>query len=645
MRHDYERHQTNVNAARDFTAAWARFLDTRCGYLLQEHTSLVRNLSTDGVKARRTLVAIVLVPVTVLILLAVLLHLPMFFALAFAVLVMLTIIVICLWGWYDASPQQAADRLITNPHLLTRRGCSQQLSDRSLSLSLNHALPATRAALDAHSATSNTAISPRLGGVLLGACHGVSAWLAAERPAYVLSPPRGGKTTSVVIPLIMEAPGPVVATSSRKDILDATFCMRATGYTCRDRVDCDGAAPSFEGDDVWVFDPLGIVADIPRYAKRRIIWNPVTSCTDAKKARTLATALVSSAQFSNEDATWARIGVDITQALLLAAALSGKGLDTVFLWSQDMTGITHAKNILQSHSENPTALEWAQPLVRLGEDDLRTASNKLLTMSSAFSALSLPQVRQWFAPTADRPFDMSAFLHSRQTVYMLSELRPVSGQADASAAVFNCMFLDDLRDSARTIAASSEYGRLEPSLAVILDECANIAPWASLPQLFTAGSGDGIWPVAVFQSREQAKAVFSKEESQMWDSSQKIILGGLAEQTTLNDVSHLTGQYREHYQDQSYHTNALGMLIQAADGINMSERSENKYALTPEDVRTIAPKCALLITHNIPAAAVLLIPYWQRGYQPLVDDTSVVTPAGVTVPVTPRWDAAPTSII
>jgi type IV secretion system protein VirD4 len=640
-----DRYHIDIHKSRTITSKWEAFQHTRLGDMIAEHTDIIRHLAQGGGEAHKTMLLLAFMATVPMILISLVLHNPWSVLLIVSIFTVVLTIEEIIWSFYDGTPQQEADRLLFNRQLLNRRGCNQLLSDRALSYAANHALPATRAALDTRLATQNQPISPSLAGILVGSSHNISVWLSYERPVYVLAPPRSGKTTSVVVPAIVEASGAVVATSSRRDILDATFMLRTRGYTTN-RQDFDGSAPASDGDQAYVFDPMGMVDDIPEYKQHRIRWNPVPSCIDPKRARTLASALVNSAQFSAEDATWARIGVDITQALLLAAALEGYGLDTVFTWSQDIAGINTALSILRRHPENSAAQSWMPALIRLSKDDHRTMSNKLLTMSSAFSALSLPQVRQWFAPSDEPSFDMEAFLHSRQTVYMLSELRSVTGQADASTAVFNCLFLDDVRDTARKIAARSRYQKLEPPVSLILDECANISPWPQLPQLFTAGTGDGIWPMAVFQSREQATAAFGKEEPQMWDSGQKIIMGGLAERKTLEEISRLTVEYDRSVADHSYRTTLLG-TISLGDAISTNERHETRPALKPEDVRTIPPECALIISHSIPATAMRLIPHWKREWHEKTSTTkhhNEKTLASSTGSHVSDWQSAPLMI-
>lgn len=612
-RHDAD---SSLEQANDLNSLWATFLRTGPGRFIKEHTALVRNIATGGAPARVALLILTLVVPGIVLLLSLIVHSLVLAIVALLIWMFLALCAIVFYSSYKDSEQQDADRLDTTPNLLSRRGVIQRLSGHALSLSADYALPGIRERLDSSPQTHGQRISPRLMGVLLGQSHDVPVWLSAERPVYVLAPARGGKTTSVVIPAIMEAPGAVVATSSRKDILDATFNGRLYGFRTGRRMDSDGASPVHEAAPAYVFDPLGITATIDHYASHRIYWNPVATCRDPKQARSLATALIGAAHFSDEDSTWAHIGVDITQALLLAAALTEKGLDTVYQWSQSMTGINHAQQILASEGASlPVAQDWRQALERLSADDQRTVANKLLTMSSAFSALSLPEVRAWFTPHPEQPqFDMTRFLRSKATVYMLSELRPVNGQADASAAVFNCMFLNWLRDTARHIATQSEGGKLEPSVTLVLDEVANISPWPELPQLFTAGSGDGIWPIAVFQSREQAKDAFNRAEPQMWESGQKVILGGLSEMQTLRDISVLTGEYREKHHDQSYRNGVFGVVNHPLNDMSTMERSDVRPSLRPDDVRRIPRSRALLISYSVQAAAVTLTPYWQRGW-------------------------------
>ncbi len=77
--------------------------------------------------------------------------------------------------------------------------------------------------------------------------------------------PRTGKTTSRAIPAILDAPGAVLVTSNKRDVVDATRDVRAV------------AGP------VWVFDPQGITLEEASWW-----WNPLSYVTDEVRAARLA---------------------------------------------------------------------------------------------------------------------------------------------------------------------------------------------------------------------------------------------------------------------------------------------------------------------------------------------------------------------
>ncbi len=63
-------------------------------------------------------------------------------------------------------------------------------------------------------------------GYLLGRSFGVGCWASVEDSILLLGPPRSGKGTSVVIPMILDAPGPVLTTSTRPDNVAVTLAAR-----------------------------------------------------------------------------------------------------------------------------------------------------------------------------------------------------------------------------------------------------------------------------------------------------------------------------------------------------------------------------------------------------------------------------------
>src|SRR5580704_18017460 len=85
--------------------------------------------------------------------------------------------------------------------------------------------------------------------IYVGVARGGWVWSGAQRSTLVLGPPRAGKTSSLVIPNILLAPGAVVSTSTKPDVMQATATTR--------------------GQDGWTFlyDPSGEI-EWPRGVER-----------------------------------------------------------------------------------------------------------------------------------------------------------------------------------------------------------------------------------------------------------------------------------------------------------------------------------------------------------------------------------------
>ena len=64
-------------------------------------------------------------------------------------------------------------------------------------------------------------------GVYLG--HDEHGWcfVPLEHSVMILGPPRSGKTTALIIPNVLASSGPVVSTSTKPDVLDATVAARS----------------------------------------------------------------------------------------------------------------------------------------------------------------------------------------------------------------------------------------------------------------------------------------------------------------------------------------------------------------------------------------------------------------------------------
>ncbi|GEP68675.1 hypothetical protein CSO01_13900 [Cellulomonas soli] len=294
---------------------------------------------------------------------------------------------------------------------------------------------------------------PREVGYLLGRSHGAQAWASVEDSILVVGPPRSGKG-HVVIPMLFDAPGAVVTTSTRPDNLAATYAARR------------------EIGPVAVFDPQALAAGVPDGFR----WSPVRGCDVPQiamiRARGLAAGTGISRGTSGGD-FWQAQTETVLRALLHAAALDGRAVRDLYRWSLDPAAVTEAITILGRPS---AALGWDKALEQAANSGPRTRDSIWLGVRQALFALADPRVLDAVSPREGEEFDPAAFLRDRGTLYVLGTASGAGAAAPIVAAL-----VEDMVETARRIAAASPGARLDPPLLLALDEIGNLAPLPPLP--------------------------------------------------------------------------------------------------------------------------------------------------------------------
>ena len=357
-------------------------------------------------------------------------------------------------------------------------------------------------------------------GHLLGRARGVPVWASVEDSLLLLGPPRSGKGLHVVIPMILDAPGAVVATSTRPDNLAVT--MRA-----RER--CGPVA---------VFDPQQLAAGVPGGLR----WSPVRGCelpqTAMIRARGLAAGTGLNRGVDGGD-FWAGQTESVLRGLLHAAAVDGRGAGDLYRWSLDPVSCADAVTIL---GRSGVAPGWDDALEQAIHSDPRTRDSIWLGVRQALASLADPRVLDAVTPRAGEGFDPEGFLTGRGTLYVLG----TSAGAGAAAALVAAL-VEDMVETARRLAAASAGARLDPPLLLALDEIGNLAPLPSLPALMSEGGGSGITTLTVLQSLSQARDRWGEQAANtIWDAAiAKIILGGGSNARDLADLAALIGERDE----------------------------------------------------------------------------------------------------
>ena len=437
-------------------------------------------------------------------------------------------------------------------------------------------------ALVARSATLRPSMGrPRPGdvGFRLGTARRVGCWASVEDSVLIVGPPRSGKGMNLVIPMILDAPGAVVTTSTRPDNLAVTLAARV------------GRGP------VMVFDPEGL-ARTP--GATRLRWSLVRGCEAPQTAMIRAEALVSDGAKSGvENASfWRTQALSVTRCMLHAAALDGRPPADLYRWSHAAGAAKEATAILAGH---PAATAgWDRALDAVISADQRTRDSTWAMVANTFAPLADPAVLAAVTPEDGAEFDPLAFLAMRGSVFLLGSATGASATASLVAAL-----IEDLIDAARRLAACSPGQRLDPPLALILDEAANY-PLPSLPALMSEGGGSGITTVAVLQSLAQARDRWGREAGgAIWDSAiAKVILGGSANADDLGDISRLIGDREVTEWSETRNGGTAGR--------SMSSATRRRPILEPSELRRLPIGAGLLLLRSAPPIMIRLQPWTAR---------------------------------
>jgi type IV secretory pathway TraG/TraD family ATPase VirD4 len=349
------------------------------------------------------------------------------------------------------------------------------------------------------------------GGALLGLSPG-GGWVTAdpEHAVMVLGPPRSGKTSTVVIPAMLAAPGPAVSTATKPDVLAATWRARA------------------ELGQVWLFDPSGEQRELPR-AIRRLSWSPVTAASSWDAALLMARAMAactSPGRGTANESHWRERSTALLAPLLLAANLGGRPVAEVLRWvlRQDLGA---GGLLLEDHDAGVAS----DVLVGIAKTDDRERSSIFSATAGVLAAYNADATRR---AAASPNFDPARFTASTDTVYITA---PAHRQALCAPLVVG--LLEQIRH------ATYERGRAGSPVFFCLDELANIAPIHDLPALVSEAGGQGLHVLACLQDLSQARERWGEAAADGFLSlfQTKLILSGIADPRTLEAISLALGEY------------------------------------------------------------------------------------------------------
>lgn len=414
-------------------------------------------------------------------------------------------------------------------------------------------------------------------GFFLGTSRRSDCYASVEDSMVILGPPRSGKGYNLVIPFILDAPGAVVTTSTRPDNLAATMTARA------------------KRGPVAVFDPQGLARGVTGALR----WSPIRGCESPHTAMLRANALCAGAGAGITDGGfWIQQTNTVVRCLLQAAALDGRTAVDLYRWSLSAPAASQAVSVL---AESPGAAPlWSQALDAVITADQRQRDSVWSIVSTVFGPLADPRVVTQLTPASGEEFHPAQFLRDCGTLYLLGTASGASATANFVSAL-----IEDVVETARRLAGASVGARMDPPLALILDEAANY-PLPSLGALMSEGGGTGIATVAVLQSLAQARARWGHDSAQaIWDSAiAKVILGGSSNASDLRDIAQLIGE-RD--------VQEVSISHQSGGGRNISESTRQRGILDPSMIRSIKVGHGLLMLRAAAPIMLTLKPWTARA--------------------------------
>lgn len=412
--------------------------------------------------------------------------------------------------------------------------------------------------------------------------------------------PRTGKTTRRAIPAILEAPGAVLVTSNKRDIVDATRGPRA------------------DAGDVWVFDPQARASEPASWW-----WNPLSYVTDVSRARKLADHFASGSRAADArtDAFFEPAGQDLLAYLLLAAAADNKPITQVYTWLTRPKDDT-AERILRAHGHDFPA-ESVAGVIQAPEKQRGGIYGTALQMASC---LVNPAVHPWITPGrgAKRPeFRPEEFVAGPGTLYSLSR------EGKDSAGPLVTALTVAVVEAAEEAATGQPGGRLASPLLGVLDEAANVCRWRDLPDLYSHYGSRGIVLMTILQSWAQGVEVWGeKGMEKLWSAANvRVYGGGVSDTRFLGDLSQLAGEFEVDTLSASYQpSGGQGGGLFGSRSTSHSTRRER--VLDVADLGAMPPGRALVLASGAAPVLVETVPWWEGRHAKAVRSSLAVHDPG-----------------
>jgi type IV secretory pathway TraG/TraD family ATPase VirD4 len=408
-------------------------------------------------------------------------------------------------------------------------------------------------------------------------------WAGPQQALLVLGPPRSGKTSSLVVPNVLAAPGPVLVTSTKPDVLQATMASRSQLGRC------------------WLLDPSGTLQTPPGASVLR--WSPVAAAHSWEEALVTARVMTAAARphgSYGDSAHWTERAEALLAPLLHAAALANTGMRQVLTWA--LRHDAHTPMAVLGAKGGGEASVAADVLAGIAATEERERSGIFSTAAGTLAAYRSSRALD----LADQPnFDPSRFPEGADTVYVCGPARYQALMAPVVVA-----FLEQVR--AATYAAAAG-GRPHLPVTLVLDEVANVAPLPDLPAMVSEGGGQGLLTLACLQDLSQARARWGQAAEGFFSLfGTKVLLPGIGDIKTLEAVSRLAGHV-----DVPVESITRSAWWSGRPWASTTFSWRRQARLPVDQAHSLPPGSALVVAGARPPALAWLTPWW--GYPPFAE--------------------------
>ncbi|CAM5635859.1 hypothetical protein GCM10010329_65530 [Streptomyces spiroverticillatus] len=235
----------------------------------------------------------------------------------------------------------------------------------------------------------------------------------------------------------------------------------------------------------------------------RLHWSPTTGCEDPTTATARARALLAPVRpRAQADSALAETAETLLSSWLHAAAIDGRPFKHLLRWAQG-SGTHEAVRILRTHPKARSGAAGLLESALTAYPERREQAQHLTTR--AFSALSSIHIREACTPNRTDSLTLESFVVEGGTLYMVGESieDPRTRPSGPGAMPLLTALASHVVEHGRRMAARSSDGRLDPPMTLVLDDVAAVAPLPQLPELLTAGQGQGLPTLALLRSQEQ----------------------------------------------------------------------------------------------------------------------------------------------